>query len=770
MAASTYFAQVQQLYIAYFGRPADTIGLNFWATQIDAANGSIAAVQAGFSASTESQALFGNKSTIDKVTAIYQNAFGRAPEPAGLAFWVAQLDSGKVTQAQASWTIQQSAGAGDAAVVQAKLVAAQAFTAQIDTTAEIVGYQGTGAADAGRAFLATVVSAATGATAVTNAPSALATAVNAGGTGSSFALTAGVDNLTGTASNDIFTADNTQTAKTLGAADTINGGAGVDTLRVFLAAGDASFANPTLSNVENVTINGGIVTAYTAAAGTTGLTIEAPVALGATYTVAGQAVTLKGATVAGTTTITSTADTAANVTLNGWGSATLAETVALTGAAVATATLTATGANSSITLNGTSALKTLNLTGDKNLTVATNATVSAGLTSINASTATGVVNVDVSAATVAAAFAFTGSAGNDTLTLADGNLATLTAGTQLNGGAGVDTLVIKNAALTAAEYTKLNAVTGFEVLGFGSNAAASSVDASQLTAIKSFAISASAVNESITNLGAGTAVAVTGTNSGVVSLGAALGNSTTEVSVGAAGAAGVTVANLTTTGLITLGLTSNGTSLNTITALNNSDNSTITVKGATDLTIGSIAGGTTGSKVDASAFTGKLTVTGSAVSDIIIGGTGADTINGGAGADTLTGGAGVDTFAFTTATGANTSGTVAGSFDKITDFVVGTDKLQFVGGVGVVDVVSGQQTAVQAAVTALAATATAADIYTAMATANTTSLGVSFATFGGNTYALYETAGATNGVPADDAFIQLTGVTTGVTFANSVVA
>src|SRR5476649_1580720 len=156
MAASTYLAQVQQLYVAYFGRPADPIGLQYWATQIDAANGSIAAVQAGFSASAESQALFGNKSTIDKVTAIYQNAFGRAPEPAGLAYWVAQLDSGKVTQAQASWTIQQSAGPGDAAAVQNKLTAAQAFTANVDTTAEIQGYQGANAAASARAFLATV--------------------------------------------------------------------------------------------------------------------------------------------------------------------------------------------------------------------------------------------------------------------------------------------------------------------------------------------------------------------------------------------------------------------------------------------------------------------------------------------------------------------------------------------------------------------------------------------------------------------------------------
>ena len=98
MAASTYFDQVQQLYIAYFGRPADTVGQTYWATQIDAANGSIASVIAGFSASAESVALFGSATSAQKVTAIYQNAFGRAPEAAGLAYWVAQLDSGKVAR------------------------------------------------------------------------------------------------------------------------------------------------------------------------------------------------------------------------------------------------------------------------------------------------------------------------------------------------------------------------------------------------------------------------------------------------------------------------------------------------------------------------------------------------------------------------------------------------------------------------------------------------------------------------------------------------
>jgi hypothetical protein len=748
MAASTYLAQVQQLYIAYFGRPADPIGLQYWATQIDAANGSIAAVQAGFSASTESQALFGNKSTIDKVTAIYQNAFGRAPEPAGLAYWVAQLDSGKVTQAQASWTIQQSAGPGDAAAVQNKLTAAQAFTAQIDTTAEIQGYQGTGAADAGRAFLATVNQNNASATAaVANAASALAGAVAAGGTaGSTIALTAGVDTLTGTANNDTFIADNTGTTKFLAVTDTINGGAGNDTLKVFLANADATFATPTLNSVENVWINGGAVVAYTAIAGTTGLTVEAPLLAGtSTYTVAGQTVTLKGAVTSGATTvITSTADTAANVILNGWGSATVTETLTLSGAATVTANLTATGANSAITLTGAN-VKTLNITGDKNLTVAAPST----LTAVNASTATGAVSVDVSGAAVAAGFTFTGGAGNDSLTIAAGNLATLTAGTQLDGGAGTDTLVIKDTALVAADYAKLNAVKGFEVLGLG--ATGGTVDASQLTSIKGFSFGGVAA-ETVSNLGAGSSVAITGAVT-TATLGAATGNTATDVVLGATGTAGFTTGTLVTTGLTTLGLTSNGTSGNTITTLTNSDNSTITVKGAADLTIASaLVGTTTGSKVDASAFTGKLTVTGSNQNDIIIGGSGADTIKLSTGADTITLGAGADTVVFNL-NGSVPQSTVT-SMTTITDFTAGVDKID-------VSLFSNGTGGFTAAAVNVSTATTFAQALDLAATADGSTTGaVKWFQFQSNTYVVADNTAATTFQAATDSVIKLSGLVT----------
>lgn len=46
MAASAYFDQVQKLYIACFGRPADPVGLAYWVGLIDP--GTVSSAQAAF--------------------------------------------------------------------------------------------------------------------------------------------------------------------------------------------------------------------------------------------------------------------------------------------------------------------------------------------------------------------------------------------------------------------------------------------------------------------------------------------------------------------------------------------------------------------------------------------------------------------------------------------------------------------------------------------------------------------------------------------------
>jgi hypothetical protein len=83
---------------------------------------------------------------------------------------------------------------------------------------------------------------------------------------------------------------------------------------------------------------------------------------------------------------------------------------------------------------------------------------------------------------------------------------------------------------------------------------------------------------------------------------------------------------------------------------------TLNITGDQDLDLGVF----TADIINASAFTGDLTVTGSATANIITGGSGLDSINGGGGADILTGGAESDSFVFDVASG-----------DTVNDFATG---------------------------------------------------------------------------------------------------
>ncbi|UUZ74664.1 hypothetical protein LP414_20210 [Polaromonas sp. P1(28)-13] len=73
---------------------------------------------------------------------------------------------------------------------------------------------------------------------------------------------------------------------------------------------------------------------------------------------------------------------------------------------------------------------------------------------------------------------------------------------------------------------------------------------------------------------------------------------------------------------------------------------------------------------------GNFTGTGNALDNLMIGSKGNDVLVGGAGADTLTGGIGADTFALTAL---GDSGVGAGLRDIITDFLSGTDRIDFTG-------------------------------------------------------------------------------------------
>ena len=88
---------VQQAYVSYYGRPGDYAGVQWWADQLDANGGQLGAIINDFGTSSEYQARFGNLTTEQLVSNLYQQMFGRSAEQAGLDYWVGEINSGART-------------------------------------------------------------------------------------------------------------------------------------------------------------------------------------------------------------------------------------------------------------------------------------------------------------------------------------------------------------------------------------------------------------------------------------------------------------------------------------------------------------------------------------------------------------------------------------------------------------------------------------------------------------------------------------------------
>jgi hypothetical protein len=171
--AADYLQPVQQLYVAYFGRPADAGGLASFEAQLAAAGApndiqkltkaydtspAIRALVDSFAVSDESKALY-KGDTRSFVTAIYINVLNRAPDAEGLNFWVDAIDNHGLNRANASLAIMAGAlvnataqGQADARLVNNKITVATSFTAAVPTST----YRGNTAAGLARAMLALI--------------------------------------------------------------------------------------------------------------------------------------------------------------------------------------------------------------------------------------------------------------------------------------------------------------------------------------------------------------------------------------------------------------------------------------------------------------------------------------------------------------------------------------------------------------------------------------------------------------------------------------
>jgi hypothetical protein len=87
-----------ELYIAYFDRAPDALGLNFWGTSF--ANGiSLQEMAALFADQEETRTLYSDAASNEQfASSVYMNVLGRQADQDGLEFWTNALDSGNVSR------------------------------------------------------------------------------------------------------------------------------------------------------------------------------------------------------------------------------------------------------------------------------------------------------------------------------------------------------------------------------------------------------------------------------------------------------------------------------------------------------------------------------------------------------------------------------------------------------------------------------------------------------------------------------------------------
>ena len=144
-ATTTYETQVQQMYVAYYGRPGDPGGVDYWAERLEAEGGNwISDLVNAFGTSTEYTDRFGSLSADALIDNLYQQLFNRGPDPVGLSFYIDLLNgtnqSGlnpslrQSTLAEIALDISNGVQGQDVITLDNKLYVAEYFTESIIET------------------------------------------------------------------------------------------------------------------------------------------------------------------------------------------------------------------------------------------------------------------------------------------------------------------------------------------------------------------------------------------------------------------------------------------------------------------------------------------------------------------------------------------------------------------------------------------------------------------------------------------------------------
>lgn len=96
--SSSQLSDLTDLYVAYFDRAPDALGLYYWASRVSDGM-TFEEIAKSFAVQHEALLHYGTTTTATEfVTKVYDNVLGRAPDASGLQYWVNELQAERVSQ------------------------------------------------------------------------------------------------------------------------------------------------------------------------------------------------------------------------------------------------------------------------------------------------------------------------------------------------------------------------------------------------------------------------------------------------------------------------------------------------------------------------------------------------------------------------------------------------------------------------------------------------------------------------------------------------
>lgn len=503
--------------------------------------------------------------------------------------------------------------------------------------------------------------------------------------GETFYLTADRDSLVGTSGDDVFRAT---TAGDMDDFDTVDGGAGNDTLEVY--TGDA--LKGTFTNIENLVVAGTAAASYDLSSFSKSFTLKAATVNVNVTNVTNQTLVMEDSSGKRLTATFDDAQTSVELVNEDSRDATFSvqgaklESVSLT---TNVNTMLGDGAdntvkNVAISALGDSEVSLSNLGKLENVTVAGEGSVTlAGATGadINATDSTGGVTVD---GTLADTAAFTGGAGNDTITLGASTKAhdmgagddtvkldgsALGKDGSVDGGDGVDTLLMTATNAVAMTADNFKAFTNFEELAL-SDPLGVNINMANFAGIDHLTLAGTSKAVTVSNMQSGSTLELgDGTYTGGITVdvdGAAAGQDDVlniVLSKDVALAANeVAVKNVETINIVADDSGEGAADATHTMTLTADKATTVKVSGDAGLEL-TLTGSDVVKTIDAFESTGGVDIKTDLKDVTFTGGAGDDTVTLGAG-NTVTGGAGKDTFTVK-------AGTAINDRSVITDFGAG---------------------------------------------------------------------------------------------------